>query len=815
MPLIDSLSQDTRHSIRALGRAPAFTMIAVAMVALGTAAVAAMFSVASAALLRPLPFQDPDELYLLGKVSKAGDRLWLALPELAEWQRRNRLFSAMAGSTSFDFNLRGEPPASISATAVTAGYLELLGARVLAGRAFTEREYAAGSERVVLLTYPFWQERFGGDRGVIGKTVDLEGPRYLSDSMGAYTIVGVLTPEFWHFYERTRTHVVLPLRASNAQMADRKGRIVERIVGRARALDTRAAAAGLNATSAQYERDFLDSGAGGAVHVTALAEAHFGSFRSPLTVLVAATCMVALIAALNVALLFLARGHGRRREMAVRAGLGATRLDLTRLQALETGMVTLAGALLGVALSLWGVDGIRALIPGGMRDLIPGGADAIVFDVTTLIGVGAITLLVALCSSSAPAWLAFRTDAGGVLRTGRDQQGAGMSMQRVLVVSEVALAVTLLVGAGLLLNTLIRLNRVDLGISPPAGIVAWINLNLSRYPDDASKRRFYDRAIEAVEAEAAITGVSAVDLPFNFEWQTVPFALEGQTLSDSRELPRALDRAVSPEYFARHGIRLRRGRWFERGDSASAAAAAIVSETFARRTWPDADPVGRQLRLFDAPGHVTATVVGVVSDIRSSPRREPMAIVYRPYAQHPPPWIYLSAEGTGHSEVLLEAVRKAVSGIDPLQPVDGPWTLAEWTREQTGQARLMTRLAALFAILAAILASLGVYGVITHIVTRRIREYGIRMAMGATPARIFWTASTEGLYLAGIGSVVGLAGAMAAMKALSGMLFGISATDPATLAAVVTLFGLVAWSASVIPALRAAGVDPSTVLRAE
>ena len=814
--LMDALSRDVRQSIRGLSRTPVFTAIAVGTVALGIAAVTSMSTVASAALVRPLPFEDPGELYELRKVSRAGDRDSLALPELAEWQRHNRSFSAIAGSTGFDFNLAGDRPVTISATAVTAGYLKLLGARLHVGRTFAESEYAPGSERVVLLTYPFWLERFGGDRGIVGKTLDLEGPFHLSDSKGTYTIVGVLAAEFWHFYDRTRTHVVLPLRASSAQMADRKNRIVERVIGRGRGPDTRAAAAELSAVTAGYERVFLGSGESASVRVVPLGEAHFGSFRSSLTLLLAATCMVGLIAAVNVALLFLARGRARSREMAVRAALGATRPGLTRLQMIETAVIALAGALFGVALSLWSMDAVRWLIPGSLRNLIPGGVDAIVFDGTTLIAVSTITLLVAMCSSSAPAWVAFRTNTSNVHRTGRDHGWARVSTERVLVVTEVALAVALLAGASLLLNTLIRLDSVHLGIAPPPGIVVWINLNLSRYPDNTSKRRFYDRVIDAVDAHPDVTTVSAIDLPFNFEWQRVPFAVEPQTFSDSRELPRALDRSVSPEYFAHHGIELRRGRWFDRRDDASSAMAAVVSDTLARRTWPDLDPIGRQLWLFDDMSvPVAATVVGVVSDVRSGPRREPLPIVYRPYAQHPPPWLYLSVEGVGGADVLLDAVRAAVSGVDARQPVDGPWTLAEWMRDQTNQTRLMSRLAALFAGFATLLAGLGIYGVITHMVMRRVPEFGLRMAVGATPARIFWSASREAVYLAAIGSALGIAGAIATMRTVTEMLFGISATDPLTLAAVVTLFGLIAWTAAAIPALRAARVDPSVVLRAD
>jgi predicted permease len=816
MPLMDAFSRDIRQGIRGLGRTPAFTAIAVGTVALGIAAVTSMATVVSAALVRPLPFEDPGELYELRKVSRGGERVSLALPELTEWQRHNRSFAAIAGSTGFDFNLGDHRPVTISAAAVTAGYLELLGARMHLGRAFVDSEYAPGSERVVILTYPFWQERFGGDRRVLGKTLDLEGPFHLSDSTGTYTIVGVLTPDFWHFYDRTRTHVVLPLRASSAQMADRRNRIVERVVGRGQGLDTRAASAELSAVAVRFEGVLPGSDGSASVQITPLGEAHFGSFRSSLTLLLAATCLVALIAAVNVALLFLARGRARSRETAVRAALGATRFGLMRLQVLETTVITLAGAAFGVTLSLWSMDAIRRLIPGGFRNLIPGGVDAIVFDGTTLTAVSVVTLLVAVCSSSAPAWVAFRTNASAVLRTGRVLGWARISMERVLVVTEVALAVTLLAGASLLLNTLIRLNRVDLGISPPPGIVAWINLNLSRYPDNASKRQFYDRVIEMVDAQPGVTTVTAIDLPFNFEWQRVPFAVQGQALSDSRQLPRALDRSVSPGYFAHHGIVLRRGRWFDRRDTASSAITAIVSDTLARRTWPDLDPIGRRLWLFDDVSvPVAATVIGVVSDIRSGPRRDPMPIVYRPYAQHPPPWLYLSVEGVARADVLLDAVREAVSGVDPRQPVDGPWTLDEWVRDQTNQTRLMSRLAALFAGFATVLAGLGVYGVIAHMVLRRVPEFGLRMAIGATPARIFWSASTEALYLAAIGTVLGIAGAIATMRTLAGLLFGISPTDPLTLAAVVTLFGLIAWSASVIPALRAARVDPSMVLRAD
>ena len=341
---------------------------------------------------------------------------------MAEWQRQNRSFSAIAGSTGFDFNLEGDRPATISVTAVTAGYLELLGARIFLSRAFAESEYAPGSERVVLLTYPFWQERFGGDRGVVGKSLDLEGPFHLSDSVGTYTVIGVLAPEFWHFYDRTRTHAVLPLRASSAQMADRKNRIVERVVGRGR-VSTLATPLGNFAPWPPGMNEFLGSDESGSVQVTPLMEAHFGSFRSSLTLLLAATCMVALIAAVNVALLFLARRHARSREMAVRAALGATRLGLTRLQVLETNVITLAGAVLGVALSLWSIDGIRLLIPGSLRAgaiiamrLLAGmlfGLSAT--DSVTLVAVVTLFGLISWSASVIPALRAARVDPSTVL----------------------------------------------------------------------------------------------------------------------------------------------------------------------------------------------------------------------------------------------------------------------------------------------------------------------------------------------------------------------------------------------------------------
>ena len=322
--------------------------------------------------------------------------------------------------------------------------------------------------------------------------------------------------------------------------------------------------------------------------------------------------------------------------------------------------------------------------------------------------------------------------------------------------------------------------------------------------------------LEALDRHPQVNRATAVDLPFNFDWQTVPFAVEGQVSADGDELPHALDRAISPGYFAHHGIRPRRGRDFDARDDAASPAVAIVSDTLARRAWPGEDPIGRRLRLVnEASQRVEVTIVGVVSDIRPAPQREPMPIVYRPYAQHPPPWMYLSVEGDGGTDVLLDVVREAVADIDVFQPVDGPWTLSEWVRSMTNQTRLMTTLATTFASLALLLAALGIYGVLTHIVARRVREFGIRIAVGATPARILWTASSQGLRLSSLGIALGMIGATMLTSTLEGMLFGVSPADPASFAAVAALFACVSWIASVIPAHRATRVDPMVVLRAE
>ena len=816
MHLVDVISQDVRQVARALARTPGFTGIAVVTLALGIGVVTTMFTVANAAIVRPLPFERPHQLYEVRKIAAGGGRVWLSLPELQEWQSQNRAFSGLAGSTAFDFNLRGNPPSTISATGVTPGYLELLGVHIHIGRRFVETEYGSGSDRVVLLTYPFWQQRFGADPNVIGTTLELEGPFHLSDSTGRYTVIGVLAPEFWHFFDRTRTHVVLPLRASASHMADRNRRLVERVIGRLSDTSASVAAEGLRRISDTEDRQFLQSSANVSVDVLPLADAHFGTVRRTLILLLASTLVVAVIASANVALLFLARGYTRRHELAVRASLGANRLALARLQLIEAGIVALAGAVLGGAVSLWGLQIVRLLIPSAIGTMIPGGVEAIGHDGTTLLAVMLVTMALAVCAGSAPAWLAFRTDATAPLRTARQVAHAGLSMQRILVVAEVALAVTLLAGSALLLNSMVRLNRVNLGITPPAGIVVWINLNLSRYPDNEAKTRFYDRLIEALDTQPQVSRTSAVDQPFNLDWLTVPFALEGQVWSNSRELPRALDRAVSPGYFAHHGIGLRQGRRFDERDNAGSPAVAIVSATLARRAWPGEVPLGRRLRLVERPSEpVEVTVVGVVSDIRHAPQHEPMPIVYRPYAQHSPPWMYLSVEGTGGAEALLHAVRDAVAGVDVLQPVDGPWTLAEWMRYPTTQARLMTTLASVFAGSALLLAALGIYGVLTQVVARRDREFGIRIAVGATPARILWTASSLGLGLSSVGIAVGIGGAIVLTRTLEGMLFGVSPTDPATLATVAALFGGVSWIASIIPAYGATRVDPMLILRVE
>ncbi len=740
---------------------------------------------------------------------------WLSVPELTRWQRESRAGADLAGFTPMDFNLRGPNPEALTVVWASPHFLEVLGFSPRLGRAFTDVDFSPASERVALISHELWRRRYGGDPAIVGRHVELEGPRFLSDSNGGYTIVGVLPEPFWLFY--TRTDFVIPMRASAQQLNDSKERLVETVVGRLSSLPSELLRSDLAAISAASG----DAAQPASIDVRPLADWHLGHLRRPLLFLMGTAILAALTACANVALILVARTSLRRRELAIRLAIGAGRGRIVRQLLTESLVLAALGGVAGMLLTVVLQGTVRALVPANVVSRLPGGYDALSLDLRTAMVTLAAIITSGLLSGLSSLAACRLSDGVDDLRSATPDrlQTGRLPIQTLLVIGQTTIAVALLIAGGMLLKSLDHLRRVDLGIEPRDGLVVWLNLNLSRYPADEDRVRFYGAVIEQLAAQPEVRRASGIDLPFNFEWQTTRVATTNILRDAPERWPFALARAATPTYFERHGIGQLRGRTFTEQDDARSAQVAIVSRTLAERHWPDGGAVGRQLTTRSESGELSMlTIVGVVADVRSAPDAQPKPIVYRPLRQAPPPWLYVTVESAAEGSALLSAIRRAVWAVDPDQPLDGPsgpWTLREWLAAPVQQPRLVTLIGNALAAMAAILAMTGLYGLLSYMVARRTAEFGLRMALGASPGRVVALVLRRTMALTVAGVVLGLLAAACMTWFLGGMLFGVPPVDPVVFTASAIGFLMVAALASILPARRAMRVSPATALRSD
>jgi putative ABC transport system permease protein len=822
MTLFEQLIQDVRYTARQLAGSPGFTAVAMLAFALGIGAATTVFMLVNAVLLKPLPFDRAGDLYRVGKKSPGGTDRWLAVPEFTGWQQESRWGAAIAGFTPMDFNLRGVNPESLMVVWASQNFLPVLRIEPRLGRGFTDADFHAGAEPTALISHELWQRRYGADPAIVGSHADLEGPAFLSESSGRYTIIGVLPDTFWLFY--SRTDFVIPMRGSPAQLADPNRRFISTVIARAGDASAEVVRADVERISRQVARDHEAAGEAAAswsITVDSLQEWHFGDLRQPLRMLMGTALLVALTACANVALFLIARTNHRRRELTIRLAIGAERARIVRQLLTESVLLACIGGVLGILLAAAGMRVVAILIPAHVVSRLPGGVDSLSLDHQVVLVALGVSLLSGLCAGLGAISASRCTRASELLETvwPAGSTAGRQPVQSILVVAQAALAVMLLVAGSLLMQSLLRMQAVDLGIEPRKGLVVWLNLNVSRYPDDEQRVRFYEAVFERLRREPDVTHASGVDMPFNLEWQTTRFATESTTEAQPERWPEALARAVTPTYFHRHGIRAVQGRTFTDQDDARAASVVIISQALANRLWPGEAIAGRSLRIVRgwAPP-VVSTIVGVVSDIRSAPHAQPQPIIYRPVQQVPPPWMYVTVEGDPQRADLLGALRRAVWAVDPDQPLDGPsgpWTLAEWISERTEQPRLLAALGNALATIALVLAAMSVHGLLSYTVARRTPEIGLRMALGATPARIVRQILRQPVTLTICGVAVGLAASASLARFFESLLFGIAPLDPATFAAAALVFVMISAVAALVPIRRAMSVSPLVALRSE
>jgi putative ABC transport system permease protein len=823
--------QDLKFGSRMVRKNPAFTVVAVLTLALGIGANTAIFSVINAVLLEPLPYKDPGKLVFVWStfITQGVPTSGSAPPDFRIWRDWNDVFSGTAAyyDSNFDFSAPGEEPSQLLGGVVSPNMFSLLGAHPILGREFTADEEVWGRHQVLLLSYTLWQSRFGGSRDVLGRSIHLDGQDY--------TIIGVMPRGMPFFKDVPRFDLWVPLSyAPKDDMNTRSNHYLNVVARLKRGVTLAQAQSEMSRIAAQIEKQFPENKGMGA-KVEPVRENLVGDVQRALLVLLGAVAFVLLIACVNVANLMLSRASAREQEFAVRRAMGASPGRLLGQLLLESLPIALFGGIGGVLLAMWGVSALESLIPSSLPRFNPVSIDGRVLAFTVL-----ISLLTALLFSLAPAFHAANADVQDSLREGGRSGNDSRARRRLrsfLVVSEIALAMLLLVGAGLLIKTFAALHRVDPGFSSSHVLTMEIPLSPAYFPDrhEDQANEFFASLTERVRALPGVSAAgftTALPLGFGGSWGKDVTILGHAPPTSLEQVPIVQFQLSTAGYFPAIGARLREGRFFADTDNQKSPSVAIINESFAKRFYPNEDPIGKSIRMLpplnlippgvslgehEAP---VRTIVGVLADMKDSSLSEPpRPTVFAPYAQYhnegwdPDPTLAVGA--VGDPMAVLPAVRDQLRSILPDQPIAEIHTGDELLEKSVSQTRFSTLLLGIFAGLALILAAIGIYGVMVYSVVQRTHEMGIRVAIGARPADVLRLIFKQGAALALTGVTTGIVAAMGLTRLMASLLYGVSATDPLTFAAVAIILVFVALLACYIPAARAARVDPMIALRYE
>jgi putative ABC transport system permease protein len=815
LPFVEKTMQDLRYAARVLVKTPGFSIVAIVTLALGIGANTAVFSLVSTVLLQPLPFPQPDRLMLVwDDVSSLGGPYSLTEPtpaDYAAWKEQSRSFTDMAAMTQATYNLTGiAAPQKLEGLRTTANVFNVLGMQPIVGRTLTPDDDRPDANGVVVLDARVWRSLFGGDSGVVGRTVLLNGL--------PHTVVGVVPSDFQ--FPVRNAGLWVPARFTANELAVRTSYVMY-VVARLKAgVDLRTSQAEMTTIAQRLAQEF-PSNKGVAATVTPLHEYLTRPARPAMAMLFGAVVLVLLIACVNVANLLLARAATRHKELALRKALGAANARVVRQLVTESALLTGAGAAIGIALSTLTFRYLARLVPGGL----PFGTEP-VLNVPVLLFSVALTTLVVLAFGAGPALVASRVPLDTVLKAGTNRLTGAPGTQRVrhaLVVAEISLTIVLLVAAGLLLRSYAKVLAVPPGFEPSHLLIAETMLSPSKYDTVTARSAFYSGVLDRVRTLPTVTGAGYVNYPpLTFKGGRSAYVIEGEPPMRPEDIIRhlALNRSITPGYLQTLGVPLVRGRHLDARDRDGALLTVVVNEQFAATRWPGQDAVGRRLRL-PLPGVPWFTVVGVTANVRQLGLDRPLEPeVYFPAYQVavniPFMWPqHLVVRTTGDPLALAAAVRRAVSEVDQDEPVANMRSMEQVFAADVLDRNTQMTLVAVFAALALLMASVGLYGVLSYMVTRRIPEIGVRVALGAQRATVVAEIVRGTLVLAVTGVVLGTIGAFAATKLLAASLFSVSRADPATFAATSALVLMMSLVACWLPARRAASVDPLTALRAE
>ena len=810
-----TLWQDLRYGVRMLLKQPAFTCVAVITLALGIGANTAIFSVVNAVLLRPLPFPQSDDLVMVTMANPrlGEDRIPLSVADFLDWRSQNQAFEDLAAFTDNWFSLTGDAePERLRGAWVTAGFFSTLKAQPLLGRTFVAGEDAPGGAPLVILSQRLWQRRFGSNPQVIGQAITLNGR--------SRTIVGVM-PTGFSFPPDDETSLPgeVDLWALHTLTPPaRRGPYYLYGIGRLKSgVQLQQAQSELNSIGLRMRQDNPLTNAETTLAARSLKEVMVGDVRRMLFVLLGGVAFVLLIASVNVANLSLSRAAARGSEMAIRSALGAGHGRIIRQLLTESMLLAVVGAALGLLLAWYGIDLLLAIGSDNLPRLHEVKIDTRVLGFTTL-----ISLLSGLLFGLVPAWRASRASVNQSLKEGRQigPEGKGwLRTRNILVVAEVALSLVLLAGAGLMLNSFVRLQRVSPGFAPQNILTTEISLPGARYEEPHQVNGFYQQLIDRL---SNLPGVNAagigMSLPPNLLSISDTFTIEGAPVTPGKSEPAAPLVVVSPGYFKTLGVPVLQGRNFNENDRAEAPPVVIINETLARRYFPNQSPIGRRLKTGgpERPNNAWMEIVGVVGDVHYGGLDvEPEPAYYEHYLQTPWSGTYLVVRSNSDPRQLAGAIRNTVWSLDKDLPVANIRTMEELLSESVARPRFRTFAFLILGSLALVLAVTGIYGVMSYMVTQRTREIGIRVALGAQRGNVLSLVIRQGMSLAVIGVVIGLGAALMLVRLMTSLLFGVSATDPATFAAITFLLLAVALVACWLPARRATKVDPLVALRYE
>jgi putative ABC transport system permease protein len=809
---MNSFWQDVRYGARQLARSPGFSAVAVLTLALGIGATTAIFSVIHAVLLRPLPFPDPQSLVVVWETDqKGGSRTYpVSSPNFKDWRAQSKALESLVVFRDLGLTLTGVgDPERLPAARVSADFFRLLNIEPALGRAFRSEEDEPGAENVVILSHGLWQQRFGADPSLVGRNLTLSGE--------SYRVVGVLPADLEFPFQLREAQAWTPMGEEAWSFTERGSHFLGCLARLRPGVSLAQAQAEMDAIAAQLAQQYPDENSGHGINLVPLHAQVVGEVRLTLLVLLSAVGFVLLIACANLASLLLVRGTARAKEFAIRAALGAPQSRLLRQLLTESLLLSLVGGGTGLLLSLWGLEGIKLLLPADFPRLAHLRVDITVMGFALLVSLGTgflFGLAPALRASQVSLQTALKE--GGPLsrRLGRDH------LRQAFVVAEYSLALVLLVGTGLLLQSLWQLLRVDTGFSSDRVLTFSVSLPAAKYPQPAQRTAYFQAVQERLRALPGVESVSAnTTLPFSQVTLTTGFSVEGRPELPPAEQPNAVYNSVLPDYFKTLGIPLLRGRTFSAHDTRQPLGALIINNTMARLHWPNEDPLGQRLRIgmgVDDTDPPSYEIVGVVGDVRQQNlESEPHPTFYVPYTQQSWSFLTFVVRATGDPLALAAAIRDQVRAVDPDQPVTRLALLNNLIERTLAPRRVTLFLLLLFAGAALALGAMGIYGVASFMVTQRVQEIGVRMALGAEPRQILLLFVQQGMLIAAGGLVVGLAGALVLTRFLRTLLFGVTPADPLTLAGTSLLLLVVAGLACYLPARRATRVDPMTALRYE